>query len=254
VRPLAKPDWSPEWGQLQAVDLVRDANGRFCSICERPLPQVAFAWQAEEGVLLEGSPCEADWPHLLVLCHNCAGATTIWLAAPVGRMALPHRELTFALGAPSPFSYEVVEPEEAERLSADADRGGPRVHVQANAPLAAQTVTAFALNTPVRGLHPDAPSEPVADQATVDFWDPRLELRTAAWRQAEAAATRLREVPPEAREEHLEQLKVLIEYTGFWSVWATVLGQQLEEPTLVRSVLSSEAGAFPGTRDEALWG
>lgn len=252
MRPFAKPDWSPEWDDLHAADLVRDANGRFCSICERPLPQVAFAWQAEEGVLLEGSACAADWPHLLVLCHNCAGATTIWLAAPVGRMALPHRELTFALGAPSPFSYGIVE-EEGEGLGLDAERRGARVHVQANTPLAAQTVTAFALNTPVRGLHPDAPSEPVADQATIDFWDPRVELRTAAWRQAEAAAARLREVPPEMREVDLDQLQVLIEYTGFWSVWATVLGQWLEDPALVGAVLSSEAGAFPGTRDEALW-
>lgn len=254
MRPLAKPGWAADWQGLRAEDLVRDAHGRFCSICERPLPQVAFAWQAEEGVLLEGSASEADWPHLLVLCHNCAGATTIWLAAPAGRMALPHRELTFALGDSSPFIYQIIEVEEGEQLGADAERGGRRVHVQAKTPLAAQTVTAFALNTPVRGLHPDAPSEPVADQAAIDFWDPRLELRTAAWNQAEAAAMRLREVPPEVREEHLEQLKVLIEYTGFWSVWATVLGQQLEEPPLVQSVLSSEVGAFPGTRDEALWG
>ncbi len=252
MRPLTKPDWAPGWDELRAADLVRDAQGRFCSICERPLPQVAFAWQAEEGVLFEGNATEADWPHLLVLCHNCAGATTIWLAAPVGRMALPHRELTFALGAPSPFSYEILA-EEGERPGADAERRGPRVHVKASTPLAAQTVTSFALNTPVRGLHRDAPSERVADQATIDFWDPRMEMRTAAWRQAEATAARLREAPREAREEQLEQLQVLIEYTGFWSVWATVLGERLEDPTLVRTMLSSESGAFPGTRDEALW-
>ena len=254
MRPLIRPGWSPGWDGLRAADLVRDATGRFCSICERSLPQVAFAWHAEEGVLFEGSPSEADWPHLLALCHNCAGATTIWLAAPAGRMALPHRDLTFALGSPSAFSYEIIEGEEAERLGADAERGARRVHVRANTPLAAQTVTAFALNTPVRGLHAEAPSEPVADQATIDFWDPRLELRTAAWHQAEAGRARLEKAPGEAREEVVEQLKVLAEYTGFWSVWATVLGQQLEDPALVGAVLSSQAGAFPGTRDEALWG
>ena len=260
MRPLVQPEWDPSWEGASLADAVRDAYGRYCSTCERPLPQVAFAWDAREGVLVDGAASEAAWQDLLVLCHNCAGASTVWLAAPGDRLVLPHRNLTFALEDSAHIAYGPVSTAwlSGEQSPGEAQAQPSPIHALAQSARGMETIVRFALNWPVRGLHPDAPQRPIADPATISFWDPRVDLRTAAWHRAVSAAALLREAPPEIRDALVEQLRVQVEYTGFWSVWATVLSRELADSELraplIDALLSSRAGPFPATHDGGLAG
>jgi hypothetical protein len=265
VRPVNRPGWRQALASHAATLALQNAFGRYCSICERFLPEGGVAWNAATGDLYYGSANASTWPELLVLCVVCAAAATESASHPGNvPLALPDRELTFTLAGTSLFQYElctlVLRTAEgvAEPMSVE------RVVVHATTPSAAETVRRFALNT---GFYQAgelvAPAGEPPQSVEADDW--RLIDRTRAWQEAERAADNLRRSPA-ARDRDLLAGTVgrIIECQGCWSVWATVLWERLRDPALLARLLLPRRGAqagltasatdqpFPATRVDAL--
>jgi hypothetical protein len=224
MRPVLRPPWEPGWERLWNADVALGALGRFCSACELPLRQGGIAWDAAADRPASRRPAPALWPQLLVLCEDCAEATL----HDVGTPLRPDVDLTFTLDARSPLTYE------PRRLTVRAIGSG--VHLGATERVVAvgmtlegaATVRHYALNTPMH--------DPVRDEVLVpegmtlgdaEELDPRMALRTQAWSEADTMAERLASVSDSLLDEFLPSLSWIVENTGFWSVWATVLWRRL---------------------------
>ena len=146
MRPVSRPAWRPALAGLPADLAVQEAFGRYCSTCERRLPDGGVAWDAATGEAFAGPADERRWPDLLLLCRVCAAAAAAQPAGPATEvLALPDRDLTFTLTVPAPFRYELralavrgTDPA-AEQLSVE------RVLVRPTTAAAAETVRRFAL-------------------------------------------------------------------------------------------------------------
>jgi hypothetical protein len=272
MRPVQRPAWQANWEGRRFSDVVLHALGRFCSACEQPLPQHAIAWDVERWAPLEAAATASRWGKMLVLCEPCADAAASTSAGTPPRIDLPDRDLTFRLGPGGSLSYEL-------RTLRVVGAGGTleplgevdRVVAVADGAQAQRTIDAFALNTPyLDGA--DVLSLPEGrDLQEVEFLDPRLELRTAAWRDAERCALLLGDATAvtTARQAIETTMAAAVAHRGFWSVWATVLWRTFEDRRLLSKVLlppehapgSLGAGpprstpipsAFPATRAAAL--
>lgn len=234
MRPLSRPAWRPRWAESDASEVPRYGLGFFCAACEMPLPQEAVAWHAGEGYFPRRRATIVEWPDLLALCRRCAHAA-YQQGAPPPEVLLPHRELTFTLAAPSPLRY-------------DRDGEG-RVSVVAQDGRASVTVAYFALN----GLLPRDPGPEVGDveafHATVDYLDPRPGLRERAWEQASLFAAELRDTVGEERRRLVRMIHLAAASTGFWSVWATVLWQSLQDADVLATALLPPAAPLRAEAD-----
>lgn len=208
--------------------------GPFCAACERHLPEGAVAWNADTGQSVGETATARDWSGLLPLCPNCAAAAL----APVPRGSVnfaplrPDRDATFALRATSPLAYE-LRPVAIYGDSSDAQV--ERVMVIPGSAAAAATIRRFALNTPFH-IEPSADAlvlPPGRTLAEVEGYDPRLARRTAAWHDAHGAVDALLEAGPEGRPAVLRTISWGVRFTGFWSVWASVLWQRLHDETVL---------------------
>ncbi len=222
MRPLSRPLWRSRWADSDASEVARYGLGFFCAACEMPLPQEAVAWHAGEGYFPGRRATIVEWRDLLALCRRCAHAAHE-AGPPPPEVLLPHRELTFTLAAPSPLRYE-------------RDREG-RVSVVAQDGRADVTVDFFALN----GLVARDPGPEVEDaelfRLTVDYVDPRPGLREQAWEQAELFAAELAPTEGEERRRLVRMVHLAAASTGFWSVWATVLWQSLQDADVLATAL-----------------
>jgi hypothetical protein len=221
-----------------------------------PLPQDAVGWQSAEGRAVQSEVTLADWPQLLVLCHRCttAGRAQAEHFQP-DRLLLPHRALTFTLTDNSPFSYEL-------------ESGSDRVVVRPASGAAQNTEAYFALNGLARavGLPLEVPED------LEDDFDPRPRLRNRVWKKATYFAEYLRPAgTPAERGKRIRSVRLIAEDAGFWSVWATVLWNELQDEAVLAAVLQPGAQvsrparpdlasetplagvhAFPGTRADWL--
>ncbi len=234
MRPLSRPPWRPRWAERDASEVARYGLGSFCAACEMPLPQEAVAWHAGDGYFPGRRATIVEWPELLALCRRCAHAAHEH-GPPPPEALLPHRDLTFTLAAPSPLRY------------ARDDDG--RVSVVAQDGRASVTVGYFALN----GLLPRDPGPEVDDveafRLTVDYVDPRPGLREQAWKQAEYYAGEMRRSDGEERGRLLATIHLVAANTGFWSVWATVLWQSLQDADVLETALLPPAAPLRAGAD-----
>jgi hypothetical protein len=172
----------------------------------------------------------ADWPHMLVLCKRCTKAAETNEDTSPDDLLLPHRDLTFALASDSPLQY-----------TRDGDTG--HVTVAATTAEAASTVGYFALNGffPEEAAFVPASAEEEARAQLVDYIDPRPRLRDEVWNQASHFAGRLRDSSGRDREERLGIVHLVAASSGFWSLWATVLWNELEDRDALETVLQPPA-------------
>ena len=278
MRPVGRPPWNPRWAALDAGDAAAIAFGDYCSACEIPLPLRRIGWHAGTGEVLPGPAREADWDDLLVLCPHCAQSAAGQAPASWGAVLLPDRDATFGLGSDAPFGYQPV-----HFVVIGTDGGEPevadRVFVEPNGEAAANTVRLFGLNTPVQAddrlrlalaAEPDElPLSGTERRKLIEFDDPRLMLRTAAWRHAREAADIYRELPEDdARLRWARLLGHAVSSRGFWSVWAAVLSASTVDRALLAAALAvppaartpgssqpefaSATRAFPATRGDWL--
>ncbi|MGH2944911.1 MAG: hypothetical protein ACRDPC_01335 [Solirubrobacteraceae bacterium] len=189
-----------------------------------------------------------QWPHLLLLCPNCAAGAAAGAGAGREPGLLPHRDVTFTVDDESPFAYEL------RRLRAVADdelMDVERVIVVGRSPAAVATIDYFALNTPFHDPQTDELRLlPDDDLGLVEFDDPRLEARTLVWRHADACAARIEAASAEQRPALLSTMAEVVSVWGCWSVWATVLRPRLDQPTLL-ALLRGRPEHFPST--DAAW-
>lgn len=245
MRPLARPAWDSRWAEGDAGVAVALAMGSYCSACERPLQRSPLAWSAATGAIVATVESASEWRELLPVCEHCATAASCLSPPEWGAPLLPDRDRTFGLGEAAPFAYEPRTLElTAPAIGVRSAHEVSRVAVVPSGERAADTVRLFRLNQAVipPRVAAEFSEEPIAvpDEiaiAQVEFYDPRLILRTESWRNAHQAADLLERAPMPRERVELAQVvahEVLAE--GQWSVWASVLWERLHDPDLIRSI------------------
>lgn len=246
MRPLLRPATAGKLlGEEPASAVLMAAFGPFCMLSERPLPSVSHVWHAGRAREVENDRARADEWGELYLLDDATFNTVKTHAAPEGFL-LPDRALTFTRTG-GPFVYGL---EEVRRtlLDENGDPEGEPVTeslavVRATSPAAQQTIDLFALNTPY--FHAETRELRIPRRDFLSMTDHRLYERTEAWRRAERSAGLLRQALAAGREEALdlllEQIRLTVNATGYWSVWATVLGgAPLEGARLKRALCMPE--------------
>ncbi len=240
MRPLRKPPRPHADFSLNAQAVLLDQLGPYCACCERPLPEGAVVWDRRGKAMSSTATIDRDdWPFVLHLCRNCAACLT--RESPPQAMLLPDRDDTFHLSQASPFVYERVPVQ--VRLNRGRERAISMVEelvvVRGDAAAAAETVTAFALNTL---WYDDANRVLEVDQHDHDaLIDDRMFARTRAWTFAEQTVG----LSLETREHHgwpevAIGIRAAVAATGFWSVWATVAWERTQDPAFVREILQPD--------------
>lgn len=209
--------YEPEPG-ADVVPALIDSLGPYCSICERPLLEEAFAWEPGTGTLVSPYRVEPPAADCLPLCATCASAQAERQDDPAG-LELPDSAVLVLPDAPG---SGVVLPDERSG-GYFYDRDGS---VVAHGDAAARTVDYFQLDGP-------------------PWADPRARLRGQVSVLASGAVSRL-----DHRSEEWVWLPQLVATTGFLSVWLTAVARWggpdlLEE--FVRRALDSVPMFFPGT-------
>ena len=228
--------------QLQAT------IGYYCSFCEVPI-NVTQAVVSKLVRQLQRVPALERWSELLLACDFCQ-AHRMRDVTNLSDYLWPDTDVTFSLGSTSPFLYAlkdvtyIVKSDAADGVPADSSTKA-LVIVTAN-PLspayakATRTIDLFRLNTPFY------------DAATNTFTitrnqlqariDPRVELRTRAWKGAAEAIAALRQMKsltayPAAFDSSVKVTAALAQASGFWSGWMTSLWQVFADEALVRRTL-----------------
>jgi hypothetical protein len=253
---VRRPPWDPRWAALDAGDAAAIALGQYCSACEIPLPLRRTGWNAGTGEVVLGRAREVDWNDILVLCPHCAQSASGQSQTSWGNPLLPDRNATFTIASDAPFGYQP-----RTDVVAGTDGGEPdrveRVFVVPIGEAAADTVRLFGLNTAVQAddrlrlaLAADPAELPLSGtqrRELIEFDDPRLMLRTAAWEHALDAAEIYQQLPEDAdRIRWARLLAQAISSRGFWSVWADVLIATTVDRSLLVSALAIQPAAGYG--------
>lgn len=249
MRPLVPPPLFAEHTMRDAdehVPTLLDTYGPYCSICERPLFERAFAWNPQNAAP-EASRQAAFGPWLL-LCMSCDGAQAAVLQTrsraiqrahalargrrPSGEEELVHQVVETLLREPAtPFGRALFSVSSIGPLTYTFDGD---VTVRGDSPAdVLETVGLFGLAGEGR-------------EAT------RRRLRIRTVEMARASVSELgRGAAPLPR-----WLPRLMATTGFLSAWLTVLLDYLEQPTRVVELLDAGRQAdpsfYPGTDWELL--
>jgi hypothetical protein len=237
-----RPAWNDAWTRHLIIDLVVQAFGKFCSICERYIPQDQRAWRASNGKLIQGRARPDAWQDAFVLCRTCARAAR--QQTPPTTLLRPDLNRTFALDDSAPFRYELRQVASGLSVVVEGARllipAGEQAVVVPTTNAAAETLRYFALDVPLQ-QPPTVPAVSSDDEDDDDLdvmLDPRVELRTEAWKQATTYVQLLKdERDPAGRQAFLAQVNALIKFGGYWSVWATVLWDGLHDVELLASLL-----------------
>ena len=281
MRPLHKPSpvaWD-SYSDAAAIPLgqvnihLLDALGEYCSYCEMRLGGGLIVHHK----LQQASPIivgKADWPHLLLICHDCRRHMSRPTLAPqeLDDYLWPDTDPSFSLHGDSPFlytlkpvPYTIVEHDGTRKTSSEEF-----VFVEANPKAdlvlqrkAANTIALFRLNSPYydAASHTLTLSRPEHLKVECN----RLQQRTITWAKAAGSVDRIRRMRtlPEARENPgiLELLRQQITHTanakGNWSVWMTHFWQELgDKGLLARAFLEqpheNPGFHFPGTHHDRL--
>jgi hypothetical protein len=193
--------------------MLIDARGSWCSICERPVLEQAWAWDIASQVTVPETESvvdvQSDW---LLLCRNCQDAQACMAPRGGDDLSLPPSDDTFALDGTGVFHYELVQreiPYIGHRREEIRWEVRPLVMIKSDDPRGQATIKRFALN----GNRPDG--EIVVDP---ERRDRRLELRTAAWESARRLAQSLERPDGVAAAQTLRT----VTNAGFLSVWLSV--------------------------------
>jgi hypothetical protein len=214
--------------------------GTHCSICERPMPDQAWVWNQDTGKTIKGKSNQADWPHLLLLCHNCHDSQKTAPQELRPHLLLPDKDLTFRLDDKAELVY-TLQPVSLVYLD---DQGNPEtapnnvelVIVRACSPAAQATIDYFGLNTHYYNQNDNSFRIPKKDY--LSMVDRRVDLRTEAWHNAQQYADYLKETDTELLiNAFLQQARIIIQSGGFWSTWATVMWQSFHDKTLLEKLL-----------------
>lgn len=250
MRPLQQ-DLAPEPFAVYEADRVMSVIGPFCSLCERPIPERPSMWDSVRDVLV---PRIADpMPGaMLMLCVNCAD----WQQRSAGsnvELLLPQRATTFRANGDSPYRYTL---ETVILRIIDDDhpvetRSAQAAIVTGTTWAAANTIERFRLNTPYYDASTKTMTIPRADLFAGT--DRRVDVRTAAWQRAESVVP----IALAARENRalagaFETVRHIIDQTGFWSAWLTVLWAAAPERDRVVSLFAPPLTAMPLHRGTSL--
>lgn len=188
--PAAQPGTSlvPERG-ADAVPVLLDLLGPYCSICERPLLEEAFPWDPLPGALVSPYRAEPPSPGCLLLCATCAEAQ------------VPHEVPT----------AELELPDEAVVAMPDVPGATTTGHGYSYGPDGSMTGLGAAARRTIAYFDLDRP--PTAD--------PRARLRGEVAVMAVEAVPRLEA----GGSSELLWLAQLVSTTGFLSVWLSALGR-----------------------------
>ncbi|WP_439515778.1 hypothetical protein [Oceanibaculum nanhaiense] len=280
MRPLDKlppPAWN-DYSDTAAIPLgdaavhLADALGDYCSLCEMRLGSDLIVHHKLRQATPE-TVRKADWPDLLLICHDCHRHMSRHSITPEerGDYLWPDTDPSFTLHGDSPLIYR-LRPVPYIIVDGDARETSAREFVFAEANpaadlelqrKAANTIALFQLNSP----YYDAASHTLLLSRAEHMQVPcnRLQQRTLAWTKAAASVDRIRRMRalPEARENPglVELLRQQITHTanakGNWSVWMTHFWQEFgEKDLLARAFLErpedNPGFHFPGTHHERL--
>lgn len=280
MRPLHKlpPQTWNEYSDSASIPAGRagihliDAIGEYCSYCEMRLGGDRIVHHK----LQQASPatvCKADWPDLLLICHDCRRHMTRPAITPAERdnYLWPDVHPSFSLHGDSPLVYR-LRPVPYTIVDGEARESSTQefVFVEANPAAdlelqrkAANTIALFQLNSPYYDAASHTLTLSRAEHMKVEC--NRLQQRTLAWNKAAASADRIHRMRalPEAREHSglVELLRQQITHTahakGNWSVWMTHFWQAFgEKDLLARTFLErpedNPGFHFPGTHHDRL--
>jgi uncharacterized protein (TIGR02646 family) len=184
---------------------LMDRLGQYCSYCERELthsPHVEHVWPKSTH-----RHRALRWDNFLLACNNCNSHKNVSFSGALRDYYWPDRHNT-ALS----LHYE----------SSGLVQANPAL-TRARRRRAQRTIDLTELNC-----------QPIDDTGARDV---RLELRLAAWREAEEARRDLRQRDDPVVRKYVAKLA---RARGFWSVWMTVFRDD-------RDMLKRLIEAFPGT-------
>jgi hypothetical protein len=236
-----------------------ESLGNYCSYCEMPLSD----YHIEHVRYLAEWPEHAtfsQWDDLLLICNDCRAhiRTPVLNELSAASMLWPDKDPSFALKN-SPLLYQlkkvkyVVIDEDDERVS---EENKELVFVVAN-PEAGQvlyqkahnTISHFQLNMKLEYYDAATNELRVPLPVHMERLDNRMFKRTAAWFDAEASASQLKEMNSIVRRRangellqnaFIQQLAMTTMYSGNWSVWMTVLYQRTKDAALLGRILADD--------------
>lgn len=240
MRPLHKPILRQSSLAYPVRDVLAGALGAYCSMCEVPLLDSAWAWHKQRETVVNGKLLPHEWPSMILLCSSCRNNATNADRGFTDRILWPDERLTFHLHDQSPFVYTL---QNVDRLIID-EQGQPAdkrevvkcVIVYAATTESRATIDYFALNTSYYDRKDNIFRIPRADYLSLK--DRRVNLRTETWETAVMIAEQLRDTTNQIQRRVITaQARDLIHYCGFWSVWATVLWTTLKDSSLLEKLL-----------------
>jgi hypothetical protein len=276
MRPIEKVGLPTAAAGRSIVGLLLQRLGPYCSICERPLPDECWLWDKTTGAVLSskfplGADSVTDWDRFLVLDKNCAQSheqrLSTYLSRLAGRLLLPDgNELSFRRGAGSPIEYQwtevlfVVIDEDGQPIDKRDQR---MVLAVGRTDEAIRTIEHFALNTRyfIAGSDNRSHEFRIPREELESVVDGRVAQRNHVWRMAqqmlETLPANIDNAPLPAL---IDDARRTIAGAGFWSTWASVLGERFSEETLLslfsprnRPDWTSGPGphnTYPGTRQD----
>jgi hypothetical protein len=238
-----------------------DATGAFCHLCECRLTDYSRVVDKRTGSNINGVVKPDAVQNILLTCEICFKSMhrqQIKLQL-LSNLLYPDEQLTFSINKKiSPFTYEK---KEVVRYLDNIPEKIEMVVIDGNTESARQTINLFLLNT---AYYDDANNSlriPLNDYLSAK--DLRVQQRTNTWNLAVDFTNRYKQVKESnlsLSQAILEQGRLLAAATGHWSVWATVLWQELSDLNVLSAVLlpqstSTRAGyslssilnRFPGT-------
>lgn len=243
MRPLIKKRFEDLQFDYPVDVLLMMSMGECCVMCERPLPTDSRVWDRKKRQLIEGKVTAERWPSMLLLCHNCGQEAEKSIAHKVDDQDLiyPDQELTFSLKKESLFYYTL---EKVEQVNLDENNqpigksvSKEVVLVQGNSEAAGRTIAFFKLNSHYYDQEKKSLLIPVNEES--HHLDQRLDLRTRAWKQAEAFLQLFQQTDQQdIRNALITNLRNSISHSGFWSIWATVFWPVFEDKKMMETLFS----------------
>jgi hypothetical protein len=246
-----------------------ESLGNYCSYCEMPLSDyhkehLRYFAHWPEHLLV------SQWDDLLLICNDCRShiRTPVLNELSAASLLWPDEDITFSLHN-SPLQYElrnvnyVVIDEEGDKVS---EENRQLVFVVANPQASSSlyqkafnTISHFQLNMKLE-FYDEATNElrvPISHH--MERLDNRMFKRTAAWFDADATVTKLKELEGliggksesvALREAFINQIAMTAWYSGNWSVWMTVFYQRTGDIELMRKAFAGTTHVFAGLNNE----
>jgi len=227
-------------GKRAMAAVALQAFGPFCAISERALPGAYVLWNAQAHRAIDvTSAVDEQWQECILIDQ-----TTFNIIQHKDRpddLLLPHKDITFAVQN-SPFQYELTSIEivllNDENPDLTETKKQNLVIVSAITPQAQQSIDFFALNG--EGFDAEKNRLTIKQLDYLSMTDHRIFERTETWQRASQIIDSIKTVDGNADLHPLvvNQTKLMVSNSGFWSVWATLLWRAFEDRDLLAHVLA----------------